>query len=62
MNWNRLWIAAVAFVAENSYFGWHALPQSDAELIADLICMALLALAFGRGSSVPHGVRENGNG
>ncbi len=41
-----LWILAIiAATWENMYFGWNDFPKSDAELIADLICILLLGLA-----------------
>lgn len=41
------WIAAVFFAGwQNIYFGWHAFPQSDAELIADGISVLLFSLAL----------------
>lgn len=42
----RLFIAAVFWVSQNRYYGWHWMPQSDGELIADGIVMLLLALAI----------------
>ena len=41
----RFFIAAVFWVMQNGYFGWHWSAQSDAELITDGIVMLLLALA-----------------
>lgn len=38
------------FIAQNSYFGWHAIPQSDMELLADGITMILLAMAVKGGA------------
>ena len=46
MNWYVLAFAVSAFVHQNNYFGWNAKPQSDAELIADLITILIFALAF----------------
>ena len=46
MNWYVLAFAVSAFVYQNNYFGWNAKPQSDAELIADLITILIFALAF----------------
>jgi len=41
-----LWFIAIMFAIEqNIYFGWNAVPRSDAELIADGITMVLFALA-----------------
>lgn len=46
------WIAAAFFaVWENAYFGWHAFPQSDAELIADGISLLLISLAYRRSAA-----------
>lgn len=43
-----LWLGSlVYFLEENVYFGWHAFPQSDAELIADGIVFLLTAIAIG---------------
>jgi hypothetical protein len=46
INWWRWWIAFLFYVEQNSYFGWNAMPKSDAELIADGITLLLTALAF----------------
>ena len=46
MNWPVLICAAIFFYDQNSYFGWNANPQSDAELIADGVTILLVALAF----------------
>jgi hypothetical protein len=49
MNW-YIWIfATAAFIGENSYFGWNMVPKSDAEMIADLIVLAIFAIAFSGG-------------
>lgn len=45
-NWFILVLAAIFFYNQNKYFWWNALPQSDAELIADGIVVLLVALAF----------------
>ena len=39
-------LAFLFFIHQNQYFGWHAKPQSDAELIADGIVYLLLAMMF----------------
>lgn len=52
MRWlwrDSTWIflaAASWFVAENRYFGWHWLPQSEAELLADFGVYLLVVKAF----------------
>jgi len=43
----RIWIIAVLFgTIETAYFGWNWIPQSDAEVVADMVSLALLALAW----------------
>jgi len=37
-------VALVFFVSMNAYFGWNALPKSDAEVIADGIVFLMLCL------------------
>ena len=45
MNWQ--WLLAIYFCIEDkAYFGWNLSPKSDAELIADGICVLLFSLAF----------------
>lgn len=39
-------LALIFFFEQNIYFGWNAVPHSDAELIADGIGMLLFALSF----------------
>jgi len=46
MNWWILVFALTAYIRQNNHFGWSAKPQSDAELIADLITILIFALAF----------------
>jgi len=44
----NLYIALIGFsffLMQNNYFGWNAMPKSDAELLADGITMLLFALA-----------------
>lgn len=48
MNWTIFFLAAAFWVHQNAYFGWNALPKSDAELIADGITILLFALAVYR--------------
>lgn len=45
MNW-PLAIAIWFWIAETSYFGWNAWPQSDVEMVCDGIAMLLLSLSF----------------
>lgn len=46
MNWPIFLIAIGYGFAENAYFGWNIIPQSDAEMIADGIGLILFALSF----------------
>jgi hypothetical protein len=47
MNRYALLICTLAFfIEQNSYFGWHRFPTSDAELIADGICLLMIGLGF----------------
>ena len=36
----------VYFYEENKYFGWNLTPQSDSELITDLLFILLVAILF----------------
>ena len=45
MNWTILFIAIVAGISENIYFGWNITPKSDSEMVCDLIVLAILAMA-----------------
>lgn len=46
INWIRFWAGLCFFVEQNNYFGWNAVPHSDAELIADGICLLIGAMAW----------------
>lgn len=46
MNYYILIIAIAAFILQNQYFGWNGWPQSDAELITDILNLILLAMVF----------------
>lgn len=46
MNWSMFVLAILAFIHQNNYFGWNAKPQSDAEIVADLITILIFALSF----------------
>lgn len=48
VNWWRLLLTIVFYVHQNSYFGWHRAPQSEAELIADGLVLLLAALSVQR--------------
>lgn len=48
INWPRAWVTFCAFTHVNIYFGWNALPQSQAEMIADLLVMLMWTLAIER--------------
>lgn len=41
-----IWLLLFWFVVSNSYFGWNALPKSDAELVADGVGVVLVALWY----------------
>lgn len=57
MNWTILLLSIWFWVMENNYFGWNALPQSEAELLCDGIVLLIAALAF-RKTSVNVEVRR----
>jgi hypothetical protein len=46
VNWIALTCFAFFFVKSNTWFGWNRMPQSVEELLADGICLVLLALSF----------------
>lgn len=46
IHWVVLLWAIAFFILQNQYFGWNALPQSNAELLADGITAILFAMAF----------------
>ena len=46
MNGSIVIIAAICCLFKECYFGWNAMPQSDAEMIADILWAILFALAF----------------
>ena len=46
MNYKVILIGLMFWIAENMYFGWNALPQSDAEIVADMVVIVLFALAW----------------
>ena len=47
-NWFGWFVVAGMIFSENNYFGWNALPKSDAEMVCDLIILATAALLWGR--------------
>ena len=46
MNPVRLFVCLLFYFSQNEYFGWHAGPHSDAELIVDGITLLLFSLAL----------------
>jgi len=44
----KIFIATMYFVIQNSYFGWNPLPESDVELITDLMFLILVAILFNK--------------
>lgn len=46
MNWFRLLIAFFFYYWQNKYFGWNALPMSDAELFADGLFLLMVLLSY----------------
>lgn len=46
VNFRVWWVAVLWGLIEGDYFGWHFIPQSDAELICDGIAFLILAMAF----------------
>lgn len=41
-----MFLALIASIEQTAYFGWNMTPQSDAEIICDLICILIFALAY----------------
>lgn len=46
MNWWRFGLALIFWFHENVYYGWHRLPQSEGECIADGIVVLILSLSY----------------
>ena len=46
LNWPIFAIAALFYYQQNTFFGWNALPQSEAELIADGITLILITFSM----------------
>lgn len=46
MNWVIFVIGLVFAYEQNEYFGWHAWPQSDNELITDGIVLLIFAMSL----------------
>jgi hypothetical protein len=46
VNWFVYFAGQVMWVYETAHFGWNWSAKSDAEFLADLICMAVIAMSF----------------
>ena len=44
--WSIFFIGIVYFICENKFFGWNALPKSSLEVVADGICLIIIAMAI----------------
>ena len=44
---SKYMILFLYFYQENKYYGWNLTPQSDSELLADLLFLVLVAILFG---------------
>lgn len=42
-----LWSWLMAVLLENSYFGWHLKPETDAELVCDLLIIFMNLFMWG---------------
>jgi hypothetical protein len=51
VNWWRFFVSQFFWLTETAYFGWNALPGSEAELICDGIVCVLVALSIKRTSA-----------
>jgi hypothetical protein len=50
VNWWAFFIGQCFWLLETSYFGWNALPKSDAELVCDGLVCLITALSIKRHS------------